>query len=157
MSGLDISSQIVQSLLFGTARDGHAHPDIFVIGRKADLIRTFRKKDIGVLRIAFHSPEYFSVPFWLPIGEIAHACHRLHVRSWCIDDVQLAPHIFRNGKIIRDMKAAAVITGIAITASDGAAYHYIHIHYQRFDTDTHNMMLSPSSGIINRLISAPWW
>jgi hypothetical protein len=35
------------------------------------------------------------------------------------------------------METAAVVTGIAVAAPDGATYHYVHILYQGFYTDSH--------------------
>ena len=90
-----------------------------------------------MLRIAFHSSEYFRIPFRLPIGEIAHSGHQPYVRLGRVDDTQLSHHILRYGEVVRNMEAAAVVTGIAVAAPDGAAYHYVHILYQGFYTDSH--------------------
>ena len=47
--------------------------------------------------------------------------------------------------------------GKAVAAPDIAIYRYVHILYHGFYTDSHNIIFSPSSGMIRRLISAPWW
>jgi glyoxylase-like metal-dependent hydrolase (beta-lactamase superfamily II) len=94
------------------------------------------------------------LPKEIPIGEIAHSCHEPHMRTGRIDDAQFSFHVFRHGKVVGNVETAVVVTGIAVRASYSAPYHYVHVFYQGFNADTHNTTVSPSSGIISRLMSA---
>ena len=76
------------------------------------------------------------------------------MRTGRIDDAQFSFHVFRHGKVVGNVETAAVVTGIAVRASYSAPYHYVHVFYQGFNADTHNTTVSPSSGIISRLMSA---
>ena len=120
--------------------------------RDLDLLKSFPK--VTVSWSVNTLDEQFCVPFRLPIGEIAHSCHEPHMRTGRIDDAQFSFHVFRHGKVVGNVETAAVVTGIAVRASYSAPYHYVHVFYQGFNADTHNTTVSPSSGIISRLMSA---
>lgn len=54
--------------------------------------------------------------------------------------MQLPPHVLRYREVIRHVKTSAVVSCIAIAASDCATYYYIHVLNKGFDTDSHNMI-----------------